>query len=592
MNFITIATRFLRSRVRFMVAAVAVHLLAADPSSAPAASATWRESWTAQHFSPALYFDDLADPDGDGLVNLVEYAFALPPVQWNPPGSGVTVGAVFDGIHKIVTMTFRRDPRATDLSYSLETSSNLSDWNKVVESRGGEVPFGSAFVSEADAPGEAPVKVVTATELLPPGAERFVRVRITTPSTPPPTLIFEQIGGVGTSTTVSGVPLDLTANRYIIEVDGATWSDTTDYSGVIFGSANGAATFIIRPEGGKMLMYEGDNNNAANFSNTGRGATDLWAPVNNTAYRIGIECGLGQAHVIVDSVPITQKSSAPVNAVCIYQRLATTAPRPDPANLVRLSISPGVRANALRIYRREMANINNLVLLGDSITAAQDWEYRMRVDLGPGWMINNQGVGYRQSREMKAALLTPFPGDSHNVANYYADVAGLYRSGAASNWVLIGIGTNDIVYYNHPVLSSGPESGGYTAAATIGYILGAIADIRANNPGWKVAVRTILNCNGISGGGSYATAETMRQVINASILSGSIAAAADKVIDQDNVFAPAASRTDGTGVNGVLYNSNDWPAYSNSPVNFDWFHVHPTPSCYQALADYIAVRFR
>lgn len=562
------------------------------PVSVTADNPTHRATWTAQYFSPALYFNDLGDSDGDGLVNLAEYAFALSPVAWNPPEAGVAASTAFTNGNTVVTMTFRRDPRAKDISYCLETSSDLVTWSVVTQSEAGATPYGSAYVSEADAPGESPVKVVTAQEVLPSGMKRFVRVKITTPSSTPPTLIFEKIGGLGDGYDVSGVPLDLTTNRYIIELEGVTWSDITNYSGTTFQSADGRATFVVRLESGKMVMYEGDNNNSANFSSTGRGPTDLWAPANNTAYRIGIECGLGQAHVIKDGVPITQKSSQPLNAVCVYQRLATTVARPDPANLLRLGISPGVAATALRIYRRELANINNLVLLGDSITASQDWEYRLRTSLGQDWMINNHGVGYRQSREMKAAVLTPFPGDAYNNANYYPDVAGLYRNGAASNWALIGIGTNDIINYNNPVRSAGPQSGGYTAADTINYTLAAIADIRANNPGWKIAVRTILNCNGLSGGGSYVVGETMRQTINASILSGSIAAAADKVIDQQNIFAPAASRTDGVNADGILYDPSYWPMYSNNPATFDYFHVHPTTAAYQPLADYIATRMR
>ena len=512
----------------------------------------------------------------------------------NSPSGGVTVSPITDGSNTVLTMTFRRDPRATDLLYSLETSSDASVWTSVVESSAGAATSGPAFVSEADAPGEAPVKVVTARQILPAGAKRYVRVKITTPPPPSFTLLYERIGGINSGFVVPALPLDLTAQRYVVEFEGATWTSDalTNYANVMFRSGNGGAMAFLRPESGKMCFFVGDNNNATSWSDRGAGSTDLWAPAAGVPYRIGFELGLGQAHVIKDGFPITQKASSVSNAINIYRRFAVSAARPDPANLTTLTFSSGVNLSALRIWRREMAAVENLVLLGDSITAAQPWETRLRQDFGPSRLIYNHGVGYRQSREMKAAVLTPFPGDRYNPANFYADVAGLYRSGAASNWVLIGIGTNDVLHYNDPPLAAGPESGGYTAATTINNILGAIADIRADNPGWKIAVRTILNLDTISGGGSYAAAETMRQAINASIMNGSVAAAADRTFNQDNVFAPAAARTDAAGADGPLYDPGYWPKYSDNPATFDVFHIHPTPIGYQTLADYIASRMR
>ena len=47
-----------------------------------------------------------------------------------------------------------------------------------MQSAAGAIPTGSGFVSETDAPGEAPVKIVAAMETLPAPARRFVRLQV------------------------------------------------------------------------------------------------------------------------------------------------------------------------------------------------------------------------------------------------------------------------------------------------------------------------------------------------------------------------------------------------------------------------------
>ena len=140
---------------------------------------TRRESWLRQYFpTPGTYVADLADFNGDGLVSLVEYAFALSPLLANPPALGLQPTAIQSGASTIFTVAFRRDPRATDLTYNLESSSDMATWSTIVQSVAGAIPTGSGYASEADAPGEAPVKIVTATETLPTPAKRFFRLRV------------------------------------------------------------------------------------------------------------------------------------------------------------------------------------------------------------------------------------------------------------------------------------------------------------------------------------------------------------------------------------------------------------------------------
>lgn len=140
---------------------------------------TRRESWLRQYFpTPGTYVDDHADFNGDGLVSLVEYASAVSPLAANPASSGLQTSAVQSAGNTIFTVTFRRDPRATDLTYNLQSSSDMAVWGTILQSAAGALPTGSGFISETDAPGEAPVKVVTAMETLPAPAKRFFRLQI------------------------------------------------------------------------------------------------------------------------------------------------------------------------------------------------------------------------------------------------------------------------------------------------------------------------------------------------------------------------------------------------------------------------------
>ncbi|MFM2168103.1 MAG: hypothetical protein RIS79_2474, partial [Verrucomicrobiota bacterium] len=85
-----------------------------------------------------------------------------------------------DGMDTTMTATFRRDPRAADLTYELQASDDLVQWDTVLTSTGGNTPTGSAFVSDTAIAGESPMRLVTAQGLI-PGLETrsFIRLKIT-----------------------------------------------------------------------------------------------------------------------------------------------------------------------------------------------------------------------------------------------------------------------------------------------------------------------------------------------------------------------------------------------------------------------------
>ncbi len=75
----------------------------------------------------------LADPDGDGIVNLMEYSAALMPLAPDFP-SDLQSLIYEDGR---VGLVFYRDERAVDLVYEVEVSDNLQNWEIIARSEHG-----------------------------------------------------------------------------------------------------------------------------------------------------------------------------------------------------------------------------------------------------------------------------------------------------------------------------------------------------------------------------------------------------------------------------------------------------------------------
>ena len=74
--------------------------------------------------------DPAADPDGDGIPNVLEYAFDLQPLQVNVigiPEGFLTVGPVTNADYH--GLKFRRRANASDLTYYVQVSTNLMAWN-------------------------------------------------------------------------------------------------------------------------------------------------------------------------------------------------------------------------------------------------------------------------------------------------------------------------------------------------------------------------------------------------------------------------------------------------------------------------------
>lgn len=100
------------------------------------ASLTPYGTWQSAHFTSAELANsavsgDNADPDGDGVVNLLEYALNL-----NPRSAGVAglpaVGTTTVGGSRYLTLAYTRVIAATDITYVPQVSGDLIAWSSAV----------------------------------------------------------------------------------------------------------------------------------------------------------------------------------------------------------------------------------------------------------------------------------------------------------------------------------------------------------------------------------------------------------------------------------------------------------------------------
>ena len=94
-------------------------------------------SWLSAHFDPAIVADpslraglwgELADPDADGIANLLEYAFGGDPFGASPDTRPRTHFVTEGGV-EYLAVTFRPNPDAIDLTFEPQVSSDLETWH-------------------------------------------------------------------------------------------------------------------------------------------------------------------------------------------------------------------------------------------------------------------------------------------------------------------------------------------------------------------------------------------------------------------------------------------------------------------------------
>ncbi len=124
------------------------------------------DTWRQQYFLTTINSGDAADsadPDHDGMINLLERAFALNPNVPDPPAARPQVAT--DG--SFLILTYQRSLAATDLEFQAQWSNDLATWH--------ETGIIDSLISTGTTTGTRAAKVPLA--ILDP-ARSFIRLRV------------------------------------------------------------------------------------------------------------------------------------------------------------------------------------------------------------------------------------------------------------------------------------------------------------------------------------------------------------------------------------------------------------------------------
>lgn len=134
------------------------------------------EAWRQQHFGVTANAGDAADTAdsaGDGIPNLMKYALGMNPAQ---PGVQPPVGVIEHESERYLTITFSRNPAATDLTYAVQVADNLAGpWTTVATiTPGNSMASGAGLVAE-----DSGTVIVRDTVSLSGAPRRFMRLGVT-----------------------------------------------------------------------------------------------------------------------------------------------------------------------------------------------------------------------------------------------------------------------------------------------------------------------------------------------------------------------------------------------------------------------------
>jgi endoglucanase len=137
--------------------------------------------WTTGYGLSGAAADPGADPDGDGVKNVMEYAFGLSPVTPDAaalPQFHLQARNVSGLTGTYLTVQFPRQMGATNLTVTVEASTNLLNWDPVCTIAGTNAPSGPGFVQQT---GTGYQRQITARDTVPVESmarARFVRFKL------------------------------------------------------------------------------------------------------------------------------------------------------------------------------------------------------------------------------------------------------------------------------------------------------------------------------------------------------------------------------------------------------------------------------
>ena len=123
-----------------------------------------------------------ADPDHDGIPNLLEYALGLNPTVASLTGLPVITLKDYSGT-KYLSITFNRSSLATDLTYTVQVSTDLVNWTNLTTSVAGAPASGPGFVQETGTAPNFTVEARDTTAYNPrtPRQHRYMRLQVSSP---------------------------------------------------------------------------------------------------------------------------------------------------------------------------------------------------------------------------------------------------------------------------------------------------------------------------------------------------------------------------------------------------------------------------
>ena len=153
----------------------AVDLLFSSASAQPS-YATWKATagFSESDLATPAISGETADPDGDGLTNLMEYALGGSPKVADAPA----IAPAVDSNGSQIQITFHCDDSRKDLIYTVQSSTDLStnSWTDIAQCTGGGLVTPISGRSTVTDSGSGGRTVIVATTL-PVGGKLFLRVK-------------------------------------------------------------------------------------------------------------------------------------------------------------------------------------------------------------------------------------------------------------------------------------------------------------------------------------------------------------------------------------------------------------------------------